>query len=467
MKLVRFTASGIHGYLTIDVTFNEQLTFITGINGSGKTSALNAIVALISPDLRILANLEFIELTLIFEEKGQERFVSAVWDETAVALFASGSAERFTFKKYVVDLDMPTSRQLDAEVQHYRDLLSANASNEVLRLISALPTPMFLGLDRRARYEDEISKRNRFLYPRAARTTRNLFATSLANSLSDAEDLAATRYRDALIQSGKIAEQLQGELLLGLLSEERGDQRPFGSLMVPTGKDLEDITALRRDLATLSQILRLPEHEVRSRVIPFLDTLEDYASAIPRQTNIAELMKQDTSNSPVMSALFGWSANQNRLKKFNIISHIVSRYNKRRSDLLSPTDRYLSLINSFLKDSGKSINFDDRGYIFVGIKGLEGERSISSLSSGEAQIFVILTHLAFNPLAQNNVFIIDEPELSLHVQWQELFVDSILSSNPNIQYILATHSPSIILERVKCSVDLSKVVEQTPASLRK
>jgi predicted ATP-binding protein involved in virulence len=467
MKLVRFTGSGIHGYLTIDVTFNEQLTFITGINGSGKTSTLNAIVALISPDLRILANLEFTEITLILEENGEKRFVSAVWDEAAVALFTSTSRDRFTFKKYVPDPDIPMSRQLDNEVQHYRDLLSASASHEVLRSISALPTPMFLGLDRRARYEDEISKRNRFVSPLVVRTTRNLFATSLANSLSDAEYLAATRYRDALIQSGKIAEQLQGELLLGLLSEEQGDQRPFGSLMVPTDKDLEGIAALRRDLATLPQILRLPEKEVRSRVVPFLDTLAGYASAIPRDTNVAELMKQDRSKSPVLSALLAWSANQSRLKKFNIISDIVSRYNKRRSDLLSPTDKYLSLINSFLKDSGKSIDFNDRGYIFAGIRGLEGERSISSLSSGEAQIFVILTHLAFNPLAQNNVFIIDEPELSLHVQWQELFVDSILSSNPNIQYILATHSPSIILERVKCGVDLSKSLIKAPKIIRK
>ena len=55
---------------------------------------------------------------------------------------------------------------------------------------------------------------------------------------------------------------------------------------------------------------------------------------------------------------------------------------------------------------------------------------------------------------ENNVFIIDEPELSLHVQWQELFVDSIISANPNIQYVLATHSPSIILDRIENCVDL-------------
>jgi predicted ATP-binding protein involved in virulence len=80
-----------------------------------------------------------------------------------------------------------------------------------------------------------------------------------------------------------------------------------------------------------------------------------------------------------------------------------------------------------------------------------------SLSSGEAQLFVIMTHLFFNPLAQEgNVFIIDEPELSLHIQWQELFVNSVMAANPNVQFIMATHSPSIILEKTQNCLDLSK-----------
>jgi predicted ATP-dependent endonuclease of OLD family len=72
-------------------------------------------------------------------------------------------------------------------------------------------------------------------------------------------------------------------------------------------------------------------------------------------------------------------------------------------------------------------------------------------------LFLIITQLFFNPFAQEaNVFIIDEPELSLHVQWQELFVSSVISANPNVQYIMATHSPSIILDRLSHCRDLSK-----------
>ncbi len=53
------------------------------------------------------------------------------------------------------------------------------------------------------------------------------------------------------------------------------------------------------------------------------------------------------------------------------------------------------------------------------------------------------------------MIIVDEPELSLHVRWQESFVDAIQKASPRLQIILATHSPSIVLDRIEKCVDLS------------
>ena len=41
------------------------------------------------------------------------------------------------------------------------------------------------------------------------------------------------------------------------------------------------------------------------------------------------------------------------------------------------------------------------------------------------------------------VSITDEPELSLHIDWQRKLLDSIVQLNPNAQLIVATHSPEI------------------------
>jgi predicted ATP-dependent endonuclease of OLD family len=41
--------------------------------------------------------------------------------------------------------------------------------------------------------------------------------------------------------------------------------------------------------------------------------------------------------------------------------------------------------------------------------------------------------------------IMDEPELSLHTDWQEKLIDYIRQLNENVQIIIATHSPSIVI----------------------
>ena len=66
------------------------------------------------------------------------------------------------------------------------------------------------------------------------------------------------------------------------------------------------------------------------------------------------------------------------------------------------------------------------------------------LSSGEKQMLVILLTV----LVENNlpyVLFMDEPEVSLHIEWQQRLIETILDLNPNVQIILTTHSPAVIM----------------------
>ena len=66
------------------------------------------------------------------------------------------------------------------------------------------------------------------------------------------------------------------------------------------------------------------------------------------------------------------------------------------------------------------------------------------LSSGEKQLLVILlTVLVEDQLPY--VLFMDEPEVSLHVEWQQTLIDSIMKLNPNLQIILTTHSPAVVM----------------------
>ena len=66
------------------------------------------------------------------------------------------------------------------------------------------------------------------------------------------------------------------------------------------------------------------------------------------------------------------------------------------------------------------------------------------LSSGEKQLLTILMTVLLED-GDNTILLMDEPEVSLHIEWQQELIDTILLLNPNVQIILSTHSPAIIM----------------------
>jgi predicted ATPase len=72
----------------------------------------------------------------------------------------------------------------------------------------------------------------------------------------------------------------------------------------------------------------------------------------------------------------------------------------------------------------------------------EAAESINSeaLSAGEKQM---LSFISYNGLARNSIIFIDEPELSLHVDWQRSLFGILQRQQVSNQFIIATHSPFI------------------------
>jgi predicted ATP-dependent endonuclease of OLD family len=74
-----------------------------------------------------------------------------------------------------------------------------------------------------------------------------------------------------------------------------------------------------------------------------------------------------------------------------------------------------------------------------------GEKLVPyQLSSGEKQVLVILLTVLVED-EQNYVLFMDEPEVSLHIEWQKRLIDLCVELNPNVQIILTTHSPAVIM----------------------
>jgi len=103
--------------------------------------------------------------------------------------------------------------------------------------------------------------------------------------------------------------------------------------------------------------------------------------------------------------------------------------------------RFQDMVDDLFEETGKRIVRTENEICFTQI----GEILVPyQLSSGEKQMLaILLTVLVEDDLPY--VLFMDEPEVSLHIEWQKRLIDLIMELNPNVQIILTTHSPAVIM----------------------
>lgn len=112
----------------------------------------------------------------------------------------------------------------------------------------------------------------------------------------------------------------------------------------------------------------------------------------------------------------------------------MRRHSSHQEALLQPFTALSGLISRIFRHRGIQVT----SRITLG----EAAEAISSdkLSAGEKQM---LSFLAYNAFETNSIIFIDEPEISLHVDWQRQLFPTLLSQGTTNQFIVATHSPFI------------------------
>jgi len=129
----------------------------------------------------------------------------------------------------------------------------------------------------------------------------------------------------------------------------------------------------------------------------------------------------------------------------NVGNRIIEQLQMGHADmaqkLSEKKSRFQDIVDDLFSETGKKIVRTENEIRFSQI----GETLVPyQLSSGEKQILaILLTVLVENDLPY--VLFMDEPEVSLHIEWQKRLIDLCLELNPNVQIILTTHSPAVIM----------------------
>jgi len=124
-------------------------------------------------------------------------------------------------------------------------------------------------------------------------------------------------------------------------------------------------------------------------------------------------------------------------------------------------DEFISMLDLFSEIINKRLQYKEvrisREFGFQVVNFKNEEIPLKHLSSGEKQEIVLIYELIFKT-EQSSLVLIDEPEISLHIAWQKMFMDDLMKivKFKNFTTFVATHSPSIINNHWDLQIDLGE-----------
>ena len=110
--------------------------------------------------------------------------------------------------------------------------------------------------------------------------------------------------------------------------------------------------------------------------------------------------------------------------------------------LTEPKRMFQDIVDDLFRETGKTII---RTANEIKFKQIGEVLQPYQLSAGEKQMLAILLTVLVED-NQSYVLFMDEPEISLHFEWQKQLISLVLKLNPNIQIIMTTHSPAVVMD---------------------
>lgn len=415
MKILSASARKVHGFLDIYVEFNDDLTFIIGPNGSGKTTILYMMQLALSFSIERLVRIEFSELKIELiddREVVQVMTFARTDDDMKISLFDSIEAS-FIIRHIHRDPYRLSMVKKD---------LSANPRySRFNKFIQTMKEPCFLNveqiegsidLDGNRSYDSRLRREIEYNQKRKLDTVRKMIASSFKNIADQRESIQNKLYTDIF-----------------MLLFTQDPQENFNKLFIDS--NINDLNNIQKEAHQLIYNTFSAEDQIKygEKVNEFFNKLLIYFDNPHNMDDNERVLKK-------LALKF-------HIDRILAHNDIYKEYNKNLKKNNLPIKQFETALNDFYLDCDISVSIDALGRAVINRP--DGSvTGIDKLSSGETQLLIIFAHLIFGTKKDNKIFIIDEPELSLHLRWQEILVEKIMSFKPTMQIILATHSPDII-----------------------
>ncbi|PYG83196.1 MULTISPECIES: AAA family ATPase [unclassified Pseudomonas] len=438
MNITSVSIAKLFGIFNHEIPFNQEsgVTIVIGENGIGKTKILEAVNAVFNNDYNFLSELDFEKLTIHFDNKESWEFSKALSDEdSALYVYRRSTNAKFKPEKFFsygrkTGYDNRNLRAIEIQLEHLRnEMIHSHRMYEARDLERLMIERHYmernLGRNREKTMPpkwliDESNKINVRLIETQRIITRNESAKDSYRSMvtqcsNELKDLISNAIKSSADITSALDSTYPNRLVKNL--REKTDYT-YAQL----NEELSDLNEKRKYLSAAGLVVDAQDSE--------LAVIQDEHNDL-----IVISMKQYVEDSKLKLEPY-----ENLAKKISLFMSILSNRFKHKRLKVSKEDglEFSSIIND---KRDKPIGID-----------------LTKLSSGEQHELVLFYKLIFNS-TPGDLILIDEPELSLHISWQNQFIDDLkrVAEINKFTAVIATHSPDIISSNWDLRVELEGI----------
>lgn len=392
---------------------DDGVSILTGPNGYGKSTILKCIEAIQDEDFIFFLKLDFKEISFIFEK--DENNINISKDEQILKL------NNLRLNSYDFN---------EKEINYFSKdeyfLLNDKAEQQL--------EPLYYN-----------NKRNFVYFTREGHLKRKKVSDKLIDKLKDYKETIGPIYY--IKEQRLIREHINAKSKQGIVNVINELPKKFQNKI----RDISNNYSNTANKLDGSYPYRLFNTEVGISEKEYTDKIEEMSNKFEKLTKYDISEMQNSGN-----VIF----KEEHAKALKIYFEDFNEKYTVYEDFIAQLDLFTDIVNNRLSFKKIKISRED-GIIVNDLEDKNSVLKLDQLSSGEQQEIVLFYELIFET-TNDVLLLIDEPEISLHITWQKMFMDDLLKvvNFKGFKVIVATHSPQIINNHWDRQIDLGELYSE-------
>lgn len=381
----------LFGYYDFDIVFQDNSLILIGENGSGKTTIMNMLFYFITKQWDELIAMQFDTISLKIVGYAQEMVLT----HKELSEYMGMNKDRFfLFSK-------------SKEAQRFTKNLNevSSALNSVFKNSFILYLPTFRRIENKNQVVERIGDGLPHFHDEENEKNYKMLKEFGMDDVYMQNVIYSSRLKDNYVKSlNSLNKKYLNDILVGSYEDDAGLLLKFS----------------------------------RDKIVSVIDAIDNHLLSKSNKDKLKTFFSKASKNNE------GESADREKILSHYLYLLLNSQMEIQKQRI--SMNFFLAMCNKYLH--GKQLLFDENELTYKLYNEFKNEIALDSLSSGEKQIVSIFSYLCL--ASNNNVFVmIDEPELSLSVEWQRSILEDIKKC-PSCKGLFAvTHSPFVIGESVR------------------